>query len=74
MFMTSFKSLTRPKLIFFNLPDTKSGFIVSPLEGCSQKLRNLSRHQSSSTTGFSSLAVVKTTAKKNSCGKLNRFC
>ena len=46
------------------LPDTESGFIVSPSQGCCQKLRNLFRRQWSSTTGFSSLAVVKTITKE----------
>ena len=46
------------------LPDTESVFIVSPLQDCCQKLRNLFRRQWSSTTGFSSLGVVKTITKR----------
>ena len=47
-----------------SLPDTESGFIVSSSQGCCQKLRNPFRRQWSSTTVFSSLAVVKTVTKK----------
>ena len=52
------------RIFYHLLPDTESGFIVSPSQGCSQKLRNLFRRQLSSATGFSSLAVVKTITKK----------